>query len=421
MKFNLCKKNDALRWVNALDFVAEIHEPINFSEDGVLIAFLTFNSYQSSLTVLSKMMEDYPQGKFLIVDNNSDLDCYDRLKKGLSVYANVKLIRTILNIGGAGGYALISEIFLRSNFRYLLLTEDDAFPAEMDLISELIVYSDRGDLVGCRYYNNNSNSFSFHFTLYSRRIVECAGVPDPRFFQGGDDAEIKGRHMQALKRFKSTPIFIDRGYYHPTLKGMGTPGKVIRGQRNSLLMELSRGLIINYITRSFILLAYSFFNLFLGRVLVFWCGVSSCFSIAKMNYAGCEILKKKDMQKSLDSSLIFSSTNVKKVSAAAGTSHLSALLGIGRFRFIFQSVFLPSLESPWSLIYMLLARKIFVAKNLSDDRNNVDVAEFSIPVRYRIFVVASLILSVALFPIYGVVLLCNYFMHFKIYSANHVD
>ncbi|NBO32673.1 MAG: hypothetical protein EBV05_14180, partial [Cyanobacteria bacterium WB6_1B_304] len=117
--------------------------------------------------------------------------------------------------------------------------------------------------------------FSFHFTLYSRSLIEKAGIPDPRFFQGGDDAEIRDRHLEALRELGKEIYTIDRGYHHPTLKGMGTPAKVIRSQRNAILADLKNSRILKFLVRVFGLNAYSLFNIFLGRFVAFKVGIIS--------------------------------------------------------------------------------------------------------------------------------------------------
>jgi hypothetical protein len=401
MNFELYKSQSALRWKNATDFIVEgdsIRVPGN---NQVLIAFLTFNASAPALEVLDKIYKDYPESHVMVVDNCSKAEHWEKLKSGVANYPGASLVKTKMNLGGAGGYALINELFLRSDYRYLLLTEDDAVPVEGDLVSKLIESRNESDLVGCHYYNNNSTSFSFHFTLYSRRLIEAAGIPDPRYFQGGDDAEIRDRHFSVLNQYGIKPFFIDRGYHHPTLKGMGTPAKVIRAQRNSLLTHVLAGMYLHFFLRATMLLAYGSAHLLRGNLAVFKTTLSSCLTLSAMNTAGCKLFSVLGIHGSRDSSLTFTGVTTEGLVCEAGTPHLQTLLGLKAAGLKSKSVLLTTLESPWVLIYTIWVCKIYVAKNLSEDGRRLDLGEYHVNLRDRVFSVMAFVLALIMLPLYG--------------------
>jgi hypothetical protein len=407
MNFELYKSQSALRWKNACDFIAH-GDPMRVpGSDQVLIAFLTFNASAAALEVLDKIYKDYPESHVMVVDNCSHAEHWEKLKSGVANYPSANLVQTKLNLGGAGGYALINELFLRSDYWYLLLTEDDAMPVEGDLVTKLIESRNESDLVGCYYYNNNSTSFSFHFTLYSRRLIEVAGIPDPRYFQGGDDAEIRDRHFSALKQYGTKPLFVDRGYHHPTLKGMGTPAKVIRAQRNSLLTHVLTGTYLHFFLRAALLLAYGSGHLLRGNIAVFKTTLSSCLALPAMNTAGCKLFSVLGIHDSLDSYLTFTGAATEGLVCEAGTPHLQTLLGLKPAGLKSKSVLLTTLESPWVLIYTIWASKIYVAKNLSEDGRRLDLGEYHIKLRDRVFSVMAFALAFMMLPLYGLLFIRN--------------
>lgn len=407
MNFELYKSQSALRWKNARDFIAH-GDPMSLpGNDQVLIAFLTFNASAAALEVLDKIYKDHPESHVLVVDNCSNAEHWEKLKSGVANYPNASLVQTKMNLGGAGGYALINELFLRSDYQYLLLTEDDAMPVEDDLVSKLIDSRNESDLVGCHYYNNNSTSFSFHFTLYSRRLIETAGIPDPRYFQGGDDAEIRNRHFSALKQFGTKPFFIDRGYLHPTLKGMGTPAKVIRAQRNSLLTDVLTGRYLHFFLRAILLLAYGSAHLLRGNVVVFKTTLSSCLALPTMNTAGCKLFSVRGIHESRDSFVSFTGTATEALVCEAGTPHLQTLLGLKAAGMKSKSILLTTLDSPWFLIYSIWVCKIYVVKNLSEDGRRLDVGEYRIKFRDRFLSVTAFALALIVLPLYGLLFMGN--------------
>jgi len=405
--FALGHVNGALRWENAGAFI----KSENFNQQGTfdtLLAFVTFNASAAAIDVLRKIRLDNQLVDILIVDNSSSDVHFKALSDEVSHHQNVRLIQTSCNLGGAGGYALINELFLRSKYKYLLLTEDDAVPVELDLVTTLVNSRDRSDMVGCHYYNNNSTSFSFHFTLYSRSLIEKAGIPDPRFFQGGDDAEIRDRHLEALRELGKEIYTIDRGYHHPTLKGMGTPAKVIRSQRNAILADLKNSRILKFLVRVFGLNAYSLFNIFLGRFVAFKVGIISPMLVNKMCHPGCVLFKIKDIHESLDKSLIFESVTTDSIKGDAANLHLASLLKSPLSNFGSRTLIIATLDSPWFVRNLLFARNFIVVKDLSVDMKSASVAVFNPSIGIRLSAFISFFIAVIFLPVTTVLYIFNY-------------
>lgn len=411
--FELKKLNGVLRWVNAEEFIMNPCLPAKHS--GVLLAFLTFNASGAAIDLLKKIRCDNQSVDILIVDNSSFSEHFSILQNEIKLYENVYLIQTTCNLGGAGGYSLINEIFLRSSYNYLLLTEDDAIPVEHDLVTTIVNAKDKSDMIACHYYNNKSRSFSFHFTMYSRRLVERSGVPDPRFFQGGDDAEIGERHQSVLKSFGQTVFVVNRGYYHPNLKGMGTPAKVIRSMRNTILADLANNRYVSFVTRVFFLFVYSELNLFFGRFQAFRVGFFSFLLIDKMRNPGCFLFSKKEIHESLDKALVFKKIAVNKLYGNAANLHLSVLLNLPVANLFSSCVVIETLDSPWFIKYLLFAKKIFVVNNLSFDMQSVTIADLSPSFLIRLFLVLAIVGGIIFLPI----ILSLYYYYF-LKSFNHL-
>jgi hypothetical protein len=415
--FELTRVNGALRWNNTDAFI-KFESSKEKESSKVLLAFVTFNASNAAIDVLRKILLDNQEVDILIVDNSSTEFHFKALSNEVANHQKVRLLQTSFNLGGAGGYALINEIFLRSSYKYLFLTEDDAVPVEPDLVTTIVEAREISDMVGCHYYNNKTISFSFHFTLYSRRLIETAGVPDPRFFQGGDDAEIRDRHLAALRAFGKDIHIVNRGYHHPTLKGMGTPAKVIRSQRNAILADLSSSRFFKFTIRVFLLNAYSLLNLFIGRYNAFKLGIFSFNTIKSMRHPGCILFKVNGIHDSLDKNLAFSSVPVNSLNSDAANYHLASLLNCPLSRIGSRRIILATLDSPWFIKNLILTHEFIVVKDLSTSLDLVNTAFFKPSMRIRIYGFISFLFALIILPLTATLYFVNYKLNFSFLINN---
>lgn len=409
--YKLIKEGEALRLSNINDYIELDISTLNRSGE-ILIGFVTFNNPTYAAKIAHIL--NYYGYQVIIIDNHSTHSNYVSLAEAVEKFTNVRLIRANANLGGAGGYALICEVFLRTKYKYLLLTEDDAMPAESDLINQIINQKDKGDIVNCIYYNNNSDSFSFHYTLYSRRLMIRCGIPDPRFFQGGDDADFLRRQRDILNNEGWKTFRVQRGYYHPTLKGNGTPSKVIRSQRNALLSEIGASHFPAALIRSIAFLTYGFYYLFVGNLYVFRSVLFSWSSVRLMGVGADPYISDSKLNISRDLILKFKfNASISGLTGKLGTTYLKGLFaGLG-----LQSgnnIILATLDSPWAIVHAPFNSRAVIVKNLSTDFKCVDTAEYKFSFVERILASVSIVLSLVLAPIFLILYIFSYRKFYKI-------
>jgi hypothetical protein len=388
--FDIEQSGSLLRWKNYEKFIESRSGLMSDSELETLAIFVTFNASESAIEVADYILScGLP---LIIIDNHSDEYHSAAIRDYITGKENAVVVRTSLNLGGAGGYALGLEIFLESSFSDVLLTEDDAVPASDNLLNKILAQRGSAAIVGCQYINNRSASFSFHFTLYARDLISLTGVPDPRFFQGGDDADLLSRHQDVMSKMRWVRSDVDLGYFHPTLKGSGTPAKVIRSQRNLILSELRRGRRLHAFLRSYLLMAYSIYSCLIGRRHAGWRGIYSFADAPRMRFSGDLFSGSAELHKSIDASCIFSPKPVDALAGWAATPHLRSLLDGGR-SLNRQPMILTTMDSPWYVPLSIFFRKCVLVKNLSRDGKNADVASADISINLRLKAVASCALA----------------------------
>lgn len=219
MEFEIVETATAIRWINFSSFIESEYSNSKIVHDKVIL-FVTFNSTPLACQLLSYLEKENEDFNTIVLDNNSKNSDYECLRDAISKLDRpTTLLRTVSNLGGAGGYAAAIEYALAGAWNSILITEDDAVPIGASVVSK-IFKSSSGDSEILIYYKNvGIPSFSFHFHLYPRSLLEEAGVPDPRFFQMGDDFEWLCRLKIAAKNIRCKYKVLEELYYvHPILK-----------------------------------------------------------------------------------------------------------------------------------------------------------------------------------------------------------
>ncbi len=197
-EFDVSEIEGKVRWKNWRDFVGKIDEKPKTADCVVL--FVTFNKAAFCENLLSYLAAQKSNFDVVIVDNFSEASQYARLADFVKSFPRVSLIQTNANIGGGGGYSMALEWCLSRGYEYLLVTEDDAVARQPNIVDEMIASARSNNPVKIRFYHNDSRSFTLHFSLYPRGLVEVAGVPDPRYFMRDDDLEWGTRLESVMER-----------------------------------------------------------------------------------------------------------------------------------------------------------------------------------------------------------------------------
>ncbi len=214
MEFKIKRTESSVRFLNWFDFLEEKIETPKAS-DKVLV-FVTFNLVLEAKKLLTFLETQKTEFDILVVDNHSEVKCWEQLKLENQ---KINLIRTADNIGGSGGYAVALEWCLQREYEFILVTEDDAFPQQHNLVDEMFCNATRDSYVTITYKNEGCSSFSFHFSIYPLNLIKEIGVPDPTFFMIQDDLEFLKRQKIGNKSLNIIENNLKNlSYTHPTYK-----------------------------------------------------------------------------------------------------------------------------------------------------------------------------------------------------------
>lgn len=206
----------------------------------VVVLFVTYNLSDSACNLLEYLKFQQQNFDIIIVDNSSSLYHFEKLLNCAAEMNNVRIFQSIENFGGAGGYAIAINAALELEYDYLLITEDDAIPANESVVDNLINNRNSDSRTVINFINNKSESFSLHFHLYPRNLILAAGGgPDLQLFQIDDDLEFAWRIEEAEKKmgYTSAKLLGNNGYYHPLVKKtVGRPFTIYLSCRNRLFI-----------------------------------------------------------------------------------------------------------------------------------------------------------------------------------------
>lgn len=242
LDFEIAEGDGALRWINFRSFMDSEHSNSDAVYEDVVL-FVTYNNCALASTLLHSLEKEPQRFNVIVLDNSSNDANYEQLTDVVSKLGiPTRLIRTISNLGSAGGYAAAIEYALAGEWKRILVTEDDAVPGQDNLVSHIFESAADSTEVVISYKNAHVTSFSFHFHLYSRALLERAGVPDPRFFQMADDFEWLFRVNGAARKMSSNvKVLDDADYFHPLLKDNYSNWGHYLYLRNKLIIDTKYG------------------------------------------------------------------------------------------------------------------------------------------------------------------------------------
>jgi hypothetical protein len=252
VEFKVTRNNNCVRFENWEDFLEERIEFPKKSKN--VLVFVTYNLVNEAKILLSYLDTQKSEFDILVIDNHSEIKSWDDLKFNNSRF---NLIRTSDNIGGSGGYAIALEWCIQREYEYILVTEDDAFPGQPNLVDEMFHNASQNSYVTVRYMNEDCNSFSFHFTIYPLRLIENIGVPDPSFFMIKDDFEFLKRQIIGNKKLEIFEDNLDKFWYtHPTYKAKKNIWTEYFDSRNGLFVDEAYSNFIRQLFNLFIKIPY---------------------------------------------------------------------------------------------------------------------------------------------------------------------
>lgn len=221
------KKRTFVRWNNWKDFVESIDKlnynfELNNANGGVALFFLTYNLSDSVIKLLSKLNEEKDRNSFdiIVVDNHSKDAEFFVVKDFINKQNiwNVILIRTTDNLWWAWWNAIAMEYILSKEYKYLIFTEDDAFPLSENLVSKMIERRNPKWIVRTIYSDIKSDWNFFHFTLFPINFIKLVWVPNPSYFMRADDWDFIFRCEKIVKDYGYQYIYSKLEYIHPFIK-----------------------------------------------------------------------------------------------------------------------------------------------------------------------------------------------------------
>lgn len=195
--------------------------------ESVAVVIASYNrKYLLTQCIESLLKQTYEVSKVFIIDNNSTDGTTAFLKEKYFLNPKINIVRLRKNMGSGGAFYVGIKKALESGFDWIWLMDDDALPLP-DALEKLSKYfylkkenvlgfassviykgvpmSNRGFLdldnfwpipfkpIEPEFYKNNS-VIEIDFAasiglLLTRKIIECAGLPNKKMFIYGDDVE----------------------------------------------------------------------------------------------------------------------------------------------------------------------------------------------------------------------------------------
>lgn len=175
---------------------------MNREKNKVIIIIPNYNSWgltKKNIILLKK------QGSFfdiLVIDDNSKDNSFISLKK----IKGIKLLKNKTNIGCGESLNRGIEYSLKKKYDFLILTDNDAFPVNKNLIKNLILKLKENSSLGFVVPTNLKDKKSkkegfiegwmFHFFTIKREVIEKIGGIDKNYFLQVEDLDYSTRILK---------------------------------------------------------------------------------------------------------------------------------------------------------------------------------------------------------------------------------
>ena len=220
--FEISEIRGVTRWLNWASFVES--SELGKKKSDTLVLFVSFNKPSDLKRMLEALQSQEEAFDVLVVDNHSIVHASEILSGLSKTDRSISVIRSIANLGGAGGYALGLEWALEKGYDFFLVTEDDVHFGTPKLVDELVKRKSKDEILRVMFQGNRAVSYTFHFNLYPRKLLEITGVPDPRYFMRDDDFEWGWRNELASIRCNIPFRTFDHlSYRHPVYQFQSSP------------------------------------------------------------------------------------------------------------------------------------------------------------------------------------------------------
>jgi len=192
----------------------ELNELSNKEKKEVAIVIPTYNQYKETKKLISLLKKQTLMPSIIVVDNNSDDNTFEKLKKDFS---DIILIKAKDNYGSSGGQYLGQKYAYEKGYKYIILSDNDAYPVDNDLIEYLINEKKKyksAVVPKNKYYlymSDLTHSYQFHYLTIDRNIIQNVGFVDYKWFLKLDDFDYTYR---IFKKFGYIKI-INKYYIHP--------------------------------------------------------------------------------------------------------------------------------------------------------------------------------------------------------------
>ena len=244
------RRRNSIRWRNWRDFTEAGVEQARQSDTACLV--VTFNASHLVERLLRRINTSQTVCDIVIIDNGSDVTHAERLRALCVGGIRPSVVRSRLNLGSGGGYALGVEWCLAKGYDFVFVTEDDVMPVGEHTLADIVARKDAACIADWYYQNNGTTAFFLHGRLYPRRLLEAAGGPDPDYFMRSDDQEWAYRVKAAQLALGIVNVHCrDLAYIHPILKKSRDVWTTYFGVRNSLHTEARHGSLATWIREVF--------------------------------------------------------------------------------------------------------------------------------------------------------------------------
>jgi rhamnopyranosyl-N-acetylglucosaminyl-diphospho-decaprenol beta-1,3/1,4-galactofuranosyltransferase len=219
-------------------------------KSNVAVVIPTFNQKDAILKNIGLLKKQTIVFDIIIVDNNSTDGTSAAINE---IFPDIMVLGAKNNFGGAGGYYIGARYAFEKGYDWIIMSDNDAYPASANLIEELV--KNASDKIVTQPFNkygkeHNDTILSLHYGCYSRKIIEKIGLPLFDFFLFGDDEEYSRRLKKAgFKINKLEHVF----YFHE-MKRTFAPARFYFFHRNGLKARFFYDKKIVFLSRSFVVL-----------------------------------------------------------------------------------------------------------------------------------------------------------------------
>jgi len=261
MKFKIESRNKKgfIKFENYNDFIKDSFQFWSNDKNENVVLLVTYNNFDDLKSLLVSFVKEKIAFDLVIVDNNSQeskVEDFLKFLKKLNLWnKKIYYLKLTDNLGWGGWYSVWLEFILKKNkYKYLILTEDDAFPLQENTISTMLSNSWEDIELFIKHVWSNTKSITFHFHWLPIDFVKYIWVVDPRFFMRADDWEYDLRKIYAFKEKKLKEKILSIYYTHPVIKPENNKyWQIYFWQRNNLIAESRWKIFPKYSTIVFFL------------------------------------------------------------------------------------------------------------------------------------------------------------------------